>query len=497
MNHWPFDAPEGRALMSYRFRRRAFITAMSGGVGLKIMLRNLESSAQGMRSPARLLVTHWPVGIVAGSNDALWKPTSGSVGGSPALKPFADAGLGADMTVIRGLSTPVGAGGGHEGGTVSLVTGVAPPGARSGEQESDDAYAGRAVVRADPAQERGGAAEAGARVRELDRGQPHGLRRDLHEVPFVLHDFQNVAAVSGPGSEAIPLQARDQPPGPVHEPVQRHASRHAGHRRIERWRRGRRALGGHGRRHAPPVADAMLKQLVGERSVLDFALGELTQVKRLAPSEARSKLSIHTDAVARRGDLGRERHQHALPEPGATGTGGSGGGPDGRRRRRERKRRPDLWRHVHDPAGGPAVPRGHGRPNGGVGNSFGNVTGGAQDDAPIHAQVGRAHLDVLKAAFICDLIRVGTYQWSPGTNHVGFALYPGTTQPYLHHPTSHQISTADTTASSTLAGLNPTRCSSSTCTPGTSRGTPRTSPPGRTPWTAAGTACSTSRAFRS
>jgi hypothetical protein len=61
---------------------------------------------------------------------------------------------------------------------------------------------------------------------------------------------------------------------------------------------------------------------------------------------------------------------------------------------------------------------------------------------------------VLKAAFVCDLIRVGTYQWSPGTNHVGFALYPGTTQAYQHHPTSHKIYTTDTTASATLSALN-------------------------------------------
>ena len=92
---------------------------MSGGVGLKIMLRNLESSAAGARSPGRLLVTHWPIGIVAGANDALWKPTTGSVGGSPALKPFADLGLGPDMTVIRGLSTahlnPNGGGGTSRG----------------------------------------------------------------------------------------------------------------------------------------------------------------------------------------------------------------------------------------------------------------------------------------------------------------------------------------------------------------------------------------------
>jgi len=40
-------------MISYRFKRRAFISALSGGVGLKIMLRNLELSAQTMRSPAR------------------------------------------------------------------------------------------------------------------------------------------------------------------------------------------------------------------------------------------------------------------------------------------------------------------------------------------------------------------------------------------------------------------------------------------------------------
>src|SRR5215471_17510967 len=106
-------------MISYRFKRRAFLAGLSGGVGLKILLRNMEAAAQTAKSPARLLVTHWPVGIVAGSGDALWKPTSGSVGGSPGLKPFADHGLGPDMTVIRGLSTinlnPNG-GGGHEAG---------------------------------------------------------------------------------------------------------------------------------------------------------------------------------------------------------------------------------------------------------------------------------------------------------------------------------------------------------------------------------------------
>src|SRR6185295_16924634 len=131
-------------MISYRFKRRAFLTAMGGGLGLKVMLRNLELSAQTVRSPARLLVTHWPVGIVAGANNALWTPTSGSVGGSLSLKPFADAGLGPDMTVFRGISTGdlnVSGGGSHEQGTVSLVTGLSAGGSRASCCEGDDAYA--------------------------------------------------------------------------------------------------------------------------------------------------------------------------------------------------------------------------------------------------------------------------------------------------------------------------------------------------------------------
>lgn len=90
---------------------------------------------------------------------------------------------------------------------------------------------------------------------------------------------------------------------------------------------------------------------------------------------------------------------------------------------------------------------------------FGNRSGvgrdqAMQDDAPVHQQVGRAHMDVLRAAFICDIIRVGTYQWSPATNHVGFALMPNTTTPFQHHPVSHRISAADTTVASSLSGLS-------------------------------------------
>ena len=91
----------------------------------------------------------------------------------------------------------------------------------------------------------------------------------------------------------------------------------------------------------------------------------------------------------------------------------------------------------------------------GTGNDYGMGNDGASvDDSTMHAAVGKAHLDVLKAAFVCDLIRVGTYQWSPGTNHVGFKLFPGSSSIFQHHPLSHRIGTGDTTSAATAAALN-------------------------------------------
>jgi hypothetical protein len=68
-------------------------------------------------------------------------------------------------------------------------------------------------------------------------------------------------------------------------------------------------------------------------------------------------------------------------------------------------------------------------------------TAAATDDSVIHEQVGKAHMDIIRTAFVCDLIRVATFQWSPGTNHVSFkGLFPNNPAGiYMHHPTSHII----------------------------------------------------------
>jgi hypothetical protein len=97
----------------------------------------------------------------------------------------------------------------------------------------------------------------------------------------------------------------------------------------------------------------------------------------------------------------------------------------------------------------------------GYGGTYGRPDLGANGQpAPEEATnlglVGKAHMSVLKAAFICDVVRCSTLLWAPGTNHVGFrGLFPGsTTSVYQHHPQSHKIGTSQTIASSSLTSLD-------------------------------------------
>lgn len=56
-----------------------------------------------------------------------------------------------------------------------------------------------------------------------------------------------------------------------------------------------------------------------------------------------------------------------------------------------------------------------------------------------HERIGRLHFSVVKAAFRCDLTRVVTFQWSPGTNHVSFGGMwdPDPALFRVHHGVSH------------------------------------------------------------
>jgi hypothetical protein len=462
---------------------------MSGGIGLKILLRNMEASAQTAKSPGRLLVSHWPVGIVAGSGDSLFAATSGSIGGSMGMQPFADNNLGADMTVIKGISTPSSQGGSHEGGTPALVTGVGCPGTRSGEQESDDGYAGG------PSFEQIMLAVAGTPLKSPGSALNYvnaacDTRTDFGEVSTKVLSYstqkQSVGAVSGPGQENIPLSPNLSPLNlyntlfanfvpPAFAADQGYAA-------------------------AAPAADALLTNLASRRSVLDFAKVEIDTLRQMAPGEARTKLDNHFDAITQMEDSITTSINNGYPSvtgtggmggSNMTGMGGMGGSTSGAAGRGGSTGSAGSGAGGRGGTTGSAGTTGRGGTTGsagttgtggtggggaackgsmvappnvmgaadpktGAGNNYTDPTRGATEDATNLAAVGKAHMSVLKAAFICDIVRCGTMLWAPGTNHTGFkGLFPGqATTVYQHHPQSHKIYTSDTVGSSSLTAMN-------------------------------------------
>ena len=62
-------------MSSYKFARRSFLRAAGGSaVVLAPLLRAIESRAQGMTAPLRLLIIHHPLG--AGSGLTTWCPSA-------------------------------------------------------------------------------------------------------------------------------------------------------------------------------------------------------------------------------------------------------------------------------------------------------------------------------------------------------------------------------------------------------------------------------------
>jgi hypothetical protein len=476
-------------MISYRFKRRAFIAGMSGSVGLKIMLRNMEAVAQGTtRSPARLLLQHWPVGIVAGSGNSLFTATSGSTGGSAGLQPFTDAGLAADMTVIKGISSPGGQGGSHEGGMPALMTGVGCPGTRSGQAEPDDGYAGG------PSFEQVMLAVAGTPLKVAGSALNYvnagcDTRTDFGEVSTKCMSYgtgkRSVATVQSPGTgqENVPNMP-DLSPLHLYNLIFQNMTTAAN-------------FSGTGEElaAAAPPADQMLTNLASRRSVLDFAKTEIDILRAMAPGESRMKLDNHFEAIKQMEDSVTAAINNYTPGRcgggggmgGSMGTGGMGGSATGRggaggaaggRGGTGGGTAGAGGRGGTGGTGGVGTGGGGGSgpppvgckdsmvapssavgitdPMTGAGNDYQDPTRGATEDAPNLAVVGKAHMSVLKAAFICDIVRCGTMLWAPGTNHVGFrGIFPGQANTiYQHHPQSHKIYTSDTEAASTVSALN-------------------------------------------
>jgi hypothetical protein len=440
-------------MMSYKFKRRAFLGAIGGGVGLKVMFRNLELSAQAATSPPRLLVTHWPVGIVAGQNEALWRPTSGSVGGSPGLAPFAS--LGADMTVLRGINmTSYGRGGcagSHEGGTPLMTTAADLLACRAVSPEGDDGTASGPsadqVLLANVPALRASMGGAGYANSISDS------RVDLQEVGAQCLSYgttKQSVQVRGGGTvmQATPLM-------PILSPLQQYTTLFGNFVPPScgtggtGGTAGMAGMGGTAGKGASNVASEMLRQLAMKKSVLDFALEEINQMRTLAPAGAQARLDIHAQAIR---DM-ESSIQSSINNIGPAPMGGSAGAMSGAAGVAGTGSTNCNMQCMAKPMPPPNVTGSSGSP--GLQYGGGNDVG-KSDDGPIHQQVSELHLDVLRAAFTCDLIRVGSMQYSPGTNHVSFkGQYPGNaTGIFQHHPVSHRIGTGETIGSATVGGLN-------------------------------------------
>lgn len=379
-------------MTSYRFARRSFLTGVGGAFGLQILLRNLEAMAQGVTSPPRLLVMHWPVGTLR----ARYLPTgSGSTFTySPILKPFEDAGLRSDATILYGLRDfpSAGGGGGHEAGTPLTTTGANCPGTRRNGGEADDACAGgpsfdQVFLKNVPELQRPGAGYLNvicdARVDSLETST---------QCLSYGHTRRSIVANTGANiNENVPLL-------PELSPTQAYMKLFTGF-----------MPGG----ATGANMDQLRKGLVARKSVLDYSLRELDKIKRLAPAAEAPKIELHAEAI-------RAAEKQISDQLNGTMMGGAGMG-----------------------CVVPMAPDGSLQGKAGSKVDYNNPVTTIADDV-VHEQIGKLHAAIIRAAFQCDIIRVATFQWSPGTNHVSFkGMYPG--QPdaiYMHHPLSHRLQSA-------------------------------------------------------
>ena len=105
--------------MPYRTSRRNFLTGTA--TGLAYFLVRAEAHAQNVTSPKRLLVIHHPVGTVRSNWVCTGSETDFQL--SRILAPFEP--VKSHMVVLDGMDIVApGMGGGHEKGTVSLMTGL-------------------------------------------------------------------------------------------------------------------------------------------------------------------------------------------------------------------------------------------------------------------------------------------------------------------------------------------------------------------------------------
>jgi hypothetical protein len=389
--------------MSYRFARRNFLRGIGAAAGLRALLRNIEASAQGMTKAPRFLVMHRPVGTVR----PYWVPTGSGTGYtvSQLLRPFHEPAGGRpslrpDMAILFGMDMGVGGpGGGHEKGTVIMMTGAPTRYTRSGQAEQDDPCADA------PSMDQVFLAKApnalgGRQFKSLQMLCDD--RIDFQEISTrcLSYDYtkQAVGVVGGSNyQEAKPMR-------PTMKPYDLYT----------------RVFGSI--MPGDPNIAAVNRARANKKSMLSFSKRELARLRTLCPASERVRIDAYEAAILEvENEIGGPISDPSGNTWASCGTGAAV--------------------PPNDLVGGVDNNANHNNYNGcTAADMFRGCTSNTSDQMK-HEQVARAHFAVLKAALKCDLTRVATFQFSPGTNHVAFGGYwpSDATKIYMHHPISHNI----------------------------------------------------------
>jgi hypothetical protein len=355
--------------MSYTFKRRAFLQSIGAAAGLASFLRGLEWAEAQVVAPQRVLFIQRPVGTVPQS----WFPAGQGASFEPSriLQQF--AALRERMVVFEDLRLPSNGsvGGGHERGTVLMLTG----------QRTTRLYPGNGGD--DPIAE-------GPSFDQLLASAAPGLQGTaIASLQLAADSRADTPEVS---TRNMSYSGPQAPLRPYYQPKD-------GYQRVF----GTLMPGG----ATPDNLVALERARAQKRSVLDFALKDLSRLQSLAPASQRVQLDMHASAIRE-----VETELDATPlDP--VGCGVATAPPT-----LSVSTRTDPYSGDH------IVP---------------------QRDDQVHSEIGALHLSVIKAAFRCDLTRVVTYQWAPGTNHVSFGdLWPPNPGLFkVHHTTSHDPGSPD------------------------------------------------------
>ncbi len=380
-------------MRSYKVARRAFLRGCAASPLLWPLLRNVESYAQDGTTPKRLFIIQHPTGTVL----ERWRPEAGSSGSDFMLpyisEPFEP--LRSNMVMIDGLNivadTRVSGGPTgdrtHEGGMVAVMTGQ-PTLGRIGQQDH---------------------AAGGASIDQLLLERSPVLGGPESDAPTPFGSLQLAADIRSDRSEVSPRVMSYRAPSDGQSDI--NLARRPLYPDTQPLNVYRRIFGSAA---GVPLDEEQAKALLQQKhSVLDFIRSDLTRMRGIAPASERDKLDAHADAIR---SLEQTLERTIVPVVGA-----------------------GLCMPPEAPT---AVSED------GAGESGSALSGadyylpGDPEHHP-HELIGRAQLAMIRAAFVCDLARVATFMWSPGTNWVVFpgtfngAALQGGLQSSPHHPPSH------------------------------------------------------------